>query len=69
MDDLTLPASETPSSEWSRIRALAAELDIPPSRLYEESRFDRIPGQARFGKYVLVHRPTFFEALRQGKLA
>lgn len=60
--------SWVPSGDWSRLPALAEELGLPVSRLYEDSRSNRIPGQARYGKYILVHRPTFFAALRGGEL-
>lgn len=41
---------------------------VPKSAWYQFSRLDRIPGQTRIGRRVLVHWPTLQAALASGGL-
>lgn len=63
-----VPTPEEAPQEWVRIPRLSELTTLPAGWLYELSRFDKLPGMHRAGKYVVVHYPTFSGALKRGDL-
>jgi hypothetical protein len=45
---------------------IAEETNLPMSFYYDRSRRGTLPGMTRLGRFILVHRQTFYDALRQG---
>jgi len=50
------------------IPELAKELGISANFLYQRSRFGKIPGLRRIGRFVRIERSEFYRALEAGEL-
>ena len=48
------------------IRRIAEETGLPISFFYRRSQRGTLPGMTRLGRFILVHRQTFYDALRKG---
>jgi predicted DNA-binding transcriptional regulator AlpA len=55
--------------DYLNLDELEQRTNIPKGSLYHKTRLNKIPGQTRIGRRVLVHWPTFERSLQKGMVS